>query len=135
MNRPDNTASERVSVLGPKSALKGDFATSEDLVILGTLDGKRVQSPKITIGPAARVRAHVYAGTIRIEGVVIGDIHAEVAVIVHASATVHGNIHCPEVTIQEGAQVNGALDQDSASDAGNLRQSQREVKFKTSKIA
>jgi cytoskeletal protein CcmA (bactofilin family) len=118
MNHPIPDATERVSLLGPKSTLSGDFATAEELVILGRFDGGRVQAPNITIGPAARVTAQIHARRIRIEGVVIGDVYAEVAAVIHASASVHGNIHSPEVTIQEGALVNGEVGQDAAPGAG-----------------
>ena len=71
MKRPEQPPAERVCLLGPGSLLTGDFATTEELVILGRLDGGCVQSPNVTIGPAARVTADIYAGTIRIEGTVV----------------------------------------------------------------
>ena len=114
MSHPLRATTERVSLLGPKSTLSGNFATTEELVILGQLDGERVQAPDITIGPAARVSAQVHARTIRIEGALIGDVYAEVAVVIQSSATVHGNIHSPQVTIQEGAVVNGEVSRDAA---------------------
>jgi cytoskeletal protein CcmA (bactofilin family) len=115
MSRPEKTTNERVSLLGPKSVLSGDFATTEELVILGQLDGGRVQAPNITIGPAAQVTADIHTGTIRIEGVVVGDIYAKVSVTVHSTATIEGNVYGPVVTIQEGATINGTIDQDPAS--------------------
>jgi cytoskeletal protein CcmA (bactofilin family) len=118
MNHPIRDTTERVSLLGPKSTLSGDFATTEELVILGRFDGGRVQAPNITIGPLARVNAQIHAQRIRIEGAVIGDVYAEVAVVIHSSATVRGNIHSPEVTIQEGALVNGEVGRDAAPGAG-----------------
>lgn len=102
----DRTA-ERVSLLGPKSDLKGDFVTNEELVILGRVSGQRVQAPAITVGPQARVTADIFGDRIRIEGTVIGDIHAEGSVIVQASARIRGTILCPSITIIEGAVING----------------------------
>jgi cytoskeletal protein CcmA (bactofilin family) len=113
--RDTATTPERVSLLGPKSVLNGDFATTGDLVILGQLDGGRVQAPNVTIGPEAHVSAEIRTGTIRIEGVVVGDIYAEVAAILHATATVEGSVHTPQLTIQEGATINGAINPDSSS--------------------
>jgi cytoskeletal protein CcmA (bactofilin family) len=113
MSHPVRATTERVSLLGPKSTLRGDFATTEQLVILGQLDGGRVQAPDITIGPAARVTAQIHAQTIRIEGALSGDVYATVSVVIHSSATVHGNIHSPQVTIQEGALVNGEVSRDA----------------------
>ncbi len=109
MSPPENAATERVSLLGPKSVLSGDFATTEELVILGQLDGNRVQSPVVTIGPAAHVTADIHTRTIRIEGVVVGDIYAEVSVTIHATAIIEGSVNSPQVTIQEGATINGSI--------------------------
>jgi cytoskeletal protein CcmA (bactofilin family) len=112
MSRPQITPNERVSLLGPQSVLTGEFATSEDLVLLGQVDGSRVQSPNVTIGPMARVHADIHAGTIRIEGVVVGDVYAETSAVIHASATVQGSVHSPQLTIQEGAIINGSINPD-----------------------
>jgi cytoskeletal protein CcmA (bactofilin family) len=122
MSPPDNATSERVSLLGPKSILSGDFATKEDLVILGQLDGNRVQAPNVTVGPTAHVTADIHAGAIRIEGVVVGDIYAEISAVVHATAVVQGSIHSPQVTIQEGATINGSINQDPRVGALDLDQ-------------
>lgn len=111
MTQPSKDATERSTLIGPRSKLTGDLATTEELVILGRLDGRSVSSPNITIGPTAHVRAQIRAGRIRIEGVVIGDIYAEVSAIIHACATVHGSIHSPLITIREGANINGAVNQ------------------------
>jgi cytoskeletal protein CcmA (bactofilin family) len=119
MSPSEKPGNERVSLLGPKSILSGDFATSEDLVILGQVDGGRVQAPNVTIGPAAHVTANVHAGTIRIEGVVVGNVYAEVSLVVHATATVQGNVHSPQLTIQEGATINGAINQEASHDASD----------------
>lgn len=82
---------ERVSLLGPKSTLRGNFATTEELVILGQLDGGRVQASDITIGPAARVTAQIHAQTIRIGGAIDGDVQA------------------PKVALMRGTQLRGRI--------------------------
>jgi cytoskeletal protein CcmA (bactofilin family) len=115
------TTNERVSLLGPRSLLSGDFATTEELVILGQLDGGRVQAPSVTIGPTAHVTADIHTGTIRIEGVVVGDIFAELSVTVHATAIVEGHVYAPLITVQEGATINGTINQDpQAADGQNV---------------
>jgi cytoskeletal protein CcmA (bactofilin family) len=122
MSRPVKSTGERVSLLGPKSILSGDFATTEELVILGQVDGHNVHAPSVTIGPAAHVTANVYADTIRIEGVVVGAVYAKVSAVVHATATVQGSVHCPQLTIQEGATIDGAINQDPTGRASDLDQ-------------
>lgn len=111
MSAPPKATNERVSLLGPRSVLSGDFATTEELVILGQLDGGRVQAPNVTVGPTAHVTADIHTGTIRIEGVVVGDIFAELSVTVHSTAIVEGHVYAPLITVQEGATINGTINQ------------------------
>jgi cytoskeletal protein CcmA (bactofilin family) len=106
MSQPAESATRRVSLLGPKSVLSGDFTTTEELVVLGQVLGARLQAPSITIGPSGQVTANIYTDTIRIEGTVTGNVYAKVAITLGASANVSGSINCPNVTIREGANVN-----------------------------
>ena len=115
MVRPERPSTERVSLIGPKAVVTGSYSTSEELVILGQLDGGRVQSPNVTIGPSAHVTADIYAGVLRIEGTVIGDVHAETSVVIHATATVQGDVRSPQLTIQEGATVDGTVNEGPVS--------------------
>ncbi len=113
MNHTRNENAQRVSLLGAKSELKGELVTEEELVILGAVVGERVQAPTITVGPAARVIAAIHARAVRVEGVVVGDIHAEVSVILQASARLRGTIYCPSITILDGAVINGGANVNS----------------------
>ena len=133
MTHPGKATTERISLLGPRSELTGNFTTTEELVILGRLDGQCVKSPNITIGPAARVRAQIRAGQVLIEGTIIGDVHAEVAVVIYASATVHGSVHSPQITIQEGATINGAINQGAVPATRERTTDQRRVKLLAAK--
>jgi cytoskeletal protein CcmA (bactofilin family) len=119
MSAPEKPSQERVSLLGPKSILSGDFATTEDLVILGQVDGGRVQAPHVTIGPSAHVTANIHTKNVRIEGVVVGDVYAEISAVVHATAVVQGSVHTPQLTVQEGALINGGINQGAADEAGD----------------
>src|SRR4029079_6575746 len=103
MSAPEKPSQERVSLLGPKSILSGDFATTEDLVILVQVDGGRVQAPHVTIGPSAHVSATIHHKNVRIEGVVVGDVYAEISAVVHATAVVQGSVHTPTLTARERA--------------------------------
>lgn len=115
MMRPEKPSAERVSLVGPKSVVTGNYSTTEELVILGQLDGDRVQSPNVTIGPSAHVTADIYARVVRIEGTLIGDVHAEVSVVIHATATVQGDVCSPQLTILEGATIDGAVNEGPVS--------------------
>ncbi len=120
MSAAEDRSQERVSLLGPRSVLNGDFATTEDLVILGQVDGGRVQAPRVTIGPAAHVTATIHTKNIRIEGVVVGDVYAEVSAVIHATAIVQGQVHTPQLTVQEGATIDGGFNLNAADGNSSL---------------
>jgi len=107
MVRVDNEDGRRISLLSPTAHFEGDLVSDEELVILGHITGQRVQAPVITVGPRARVQADIHTRAIRIEGAIVGDIHASESVIVQASATLQGVIHSPSITIREGAVIRG----------------------------
>jgi cytoskeletal protein CcmA (bactofilin family) len=107
MSNPYDTASERVSVLGPTLRFKGELTAEEDLVVHGTIEGTLGPAPRVTIGPDAKVKANVQAQTVIVEGTVHGNLSAQSTVIVKETATVEGNIEAPAVTILEGARFNG----------------------------
>jgi cytoskeletal protein CcmA (bactofilin family) len=107
MGNPYDTASERVSVLGPTLRFKGELTAEEDLVVHGTIEGTLGPAPRVTIGPDAKVKANVQATTVIVEGTVHGNLSAQAMVIVKETATVEGNIDAPAVTILEGARFNG----------------------------
>jgi len=111
----------RISLLGPAIDIQGNLTTNEELVILGRVSGDFIRAPLITIGPRAEVRARIHARRIRIEGVVVGEIHAEDSVMIQATATVSGLITCPSITIRDGASVNGGM---NLASAGSVADSQ-----------
>ena len=121
MNRTDDA--KRPSILCPGIEIKGDIVSDHELVILGHVTGRRVQAPTITVGPSAVVRADIKTTSIRIQGSVVGDIHAQDSVVVQASATIRGTSHSPTITIREGACVNGGANVKPARDATAARAS------------
>lgn len=121
MSNPYDNATDRQSVLGPTLRFKGELSADEDLVIHGQVDGSIGQTPRITIGPQARIRANVHAQRIVVEGTVDGDLQAETSVVVRESATVNGNIDAPSVSLLEGAKFNGSVKMGAARPAAGGR--------------
>lgn len=117
MSNPYDTASERLSVLGPTLQFTGELSADEDLVIQGRVDGTILHSQRLTVGPGGAVKATVRARAVVVEGTVDGDVHATKSVVVKETATVRGNIAAPSVSILEGAHFNGAVNMDSRDGA------------------
>ena len=62
MSNPYNTASERVSVLGPTLHFKGELHADEELLIKGRIEGSITHSQRITVCPEGTVKANVHRG-------------------------------------------------------------------------
>ena len=128
MSNPYDSASERVSVLGPTLQFKGELHADEELLIKGRIEGSITHSQRITVCPEGTVAANVRAQTIVVEGTVTGDLQAEKSVLVKETAKLRGNITAPSVSIVEGAQFNGGIDMEkkvAAVESGSAERTQK----------
>jgi len=110
MSNPYDTATERVSVLGPTLHFKGELHADEEVLIKGRIEGSITHSQRITVCPEGTVTANVRAQVIVVEGTVQGDLTAEKSVMVRETAKLRGNITAPSVSIVEGAHFTGGID-------------------------
>jgi cytoskeletal protein CcmA (bactofilin family) len=110
MSNPYDTATERVSVLGPTLHFKGELHADEELLIKGRIEGSITHSQRITVCAEGMVKANVHAQVIIVEGSLDGDLQAEKSVMVRETAKLRGNITAPSVSIVEGAHFTGGID-------------------------
>jgi cytoskeletal protein CcmA (bactofilin family) len=122
MSNPYDSASERVSILGPTLHFKGELHADEEVLIKGRIEGSITHSQRITVCSEGTVTANVRAQVIVVEGTLDGDLQAEKAVMVKETARLRGNISAPSVSIVEGAHFTGGIDMDkkaAAAEAGS----------------
>jgi len=117
MSNPYDTATERVSVLGPTLHFKGELHADEEVLIKGRIEGSITHSQRITVCPEGTVTANVRAQVIVVEGTVQGDLTAEKSVVVKETAKLRGNITAPSVSIVEGAHFTGGIDMEKRAAA------------------
>ena len=115
MSNPYETASDRISILGPTLQFKGELSADDDLIIRGKVEGSIRHKQRLTVGPEGRITASINAQTVIVEGIVEGDVTATKSVLVKGSANVRGNLAAPSVSILEGATFNGGVDMSAAS--------------------
>ena len=89
-------------------------ASSERTPGAGMRIDERTQGPvhysgNVTVGPEGAVIGSLYAATIIVEGEVVGDIHAEAALRIAASARIIGNMASPKLAVARGAQLRGRV--------------------------
>lgn len=119
MSNPYDTATERVSVLGPTLHFKGELHADEELLIKGRIEGSITHSQRITVCPEGTVTANVRAQVIVVEGTLQGDLTAEKSVMVRETAKLRGNITAPSVSIVEGAHFTGGIDMEKRGAAAD----------------
>jgi cytoskeletal protein CcmA (bactofilin family) len=114
---PPRSSSAQVSreaaVIGPSIHIDGDVRGEEDLLIEGEVSGTvQLKNNSLTIGPAGKVTADVYAHSIYVDGYLEGDLFGSERVHIRKSAQVKGNVTSPRVSVEDGAKFKGAIEMD-----------------------
>ena len=95
------------SVIGPSVHLEGNFNSSGNIVIVGSLTGSLTTSGDVRIEEGAKVQATVQAANAFIAGELRGDIHANERLELSPTAQIIGNIETKTLTVAPGAVLHG----------------------------
>lgn len=99
------------STIGKSVRVIGQLFAREDLYVEGTVEGA-IESPKnrITVGPAACVRADILASEIIILGEVQGNVEASNKVDIRKSGKLVGDVTTERISIEDGSFFKGNVD-------------------------
>lgn len=104
-------ATGELAHIGKSVFIKGELSGSEDLYVDGEVEGTiELRGHSLTVGPNGRVRAHVHARNVVVQGKVNGNIQASERVDLRASANVTGDITTARIAVEDGAFFKGGLD-------------------------
>jgi cytoskeletal protein CcmA (bactofilin family) len=95
------------STIGEDSYFGGRFLVKGNMRIDGAFEGKVLLVDQLQVGPKARVKTHITATSVVVEGVVIGNISAARRILLLSTARVLGDIKTPELIIQDGVVLEG----------------------------
>jgi cytoskeletal protein CcmA (bactofilin family) len=124
-----------VAVIGSSLVIKGEVSGNEDVVIHGQIDGKfTLNKHSVVVGREGRVKADIYAKSIRVEGQVNGNLFGEGEVVIHKTGQVRGNITAPQVSLENGSKFKGAIDMEPG-DAGGSVDVKAEARSKEAPVA
>lgn len=101
----NNNTEENIILEG--SSFNGTISTEGSIKILGEVTGTHIKSDKIYIKPNGKVKANLEVNNLFVEGVHIGDIKAEIRVVLSRTATVLSNISTKELVTSEGVTFQG----------------------------
>ena len=99
--------SETIIAQGVK--VEGDFKSNGDIAIDGELKGSLATVASLHVGESAVIHAEVSAKNAVIAGTIVGNLHVEDGLQLHASSNVTGDIVTSRLLIAEAAVVNGRI--------------------------
>ena len=109
------------TVIGEHTVLEGDVHFSGGLHIDGTVKGDVIAEPGsgavLTVSECGRIEGDVRVPQLVLNGSVRGDVHAGERVELACRAQVTGNLYYRLIEMAAGAQVNGSLVHEGASEA------------------
>jgi cytoskeletal protein CcmA (bactofilin family) len=98
-----------LSFIGGEVSITGNVSGQGDLHLDGAVDGD-VACKSLILGPSGRIKGNISADRATIGGTVEGTVNA-VTLIVEKSARVSGDLGYQNVSVENGAQVDGRLTQ------------------------
>jgi cytoskeletal protein CcmA (bactofilin family) len=107
------------TLLGRGSEFEGKLTFEGTVRIDGKLSGEIFTDDVLVVGEGAEVSAEIDAGTIIIEGHVVGNVRAKRAVEIHAPGRVRGNIITPSLFIDKGVIFEGNCQMEAATSGGH----------------
>ena len=100
------------TVVSGATCIRGNVTGDTDLVVHGRIEGQIQTSQGLFIQPSGVVKADVSAGTVVIQGVLVGSVIASQSVQITAEGRVVGNISTPRFSMAEGALYRGHVETD-----------------------
>jgi cytoskeletal protein CcmA (bactofilin family) len=97
------------TIIGPSVTVKGNFNSTGNIVIEGTLKGGIKTAGNVYVGDQADITADIEAKSARIGGTVRGNIKIEGALQIVSSAKIFGDIECSSLAVEPSAVINGKL--------------------------
>lgn len=101
-------AGEVHTLLGKGSEFDGKLTFEGQVRIDGKFSGQINTKDTLVIGDGARVNAEIFAGTVIVNGVVEGNIHATQIIELHQPGRIKGNMETPALSMDRGVIFEGS---------------------------
>lgn len=95
------------SVIGPSVHLEGNFNSSGNIVIGGSLAGSLGTSGDVRILEGAKVQATISATHVHVAGEIRGDVYAKELLELSPTARIYGNVEAKVLSVTPGAVLHG----------------------------
>ncbi|MGD8564063.1 MAG: polymer-forming cytoskeletal protein [Desulfarculaceae bacterium] len=95
--------------LGSRNRLQGTLHINGFARLDGSFEGQITGEGDLLVGANGSVKAEIRCKTILVQGEVTGDVWASHWLDVRSEGTLKGQVYAPQVTVAEGALVEGQL--------------------------
>ena len=118
--------SEAENVVGEGCYFEGSIETDKTVKIDGYYLGQSLRANVIIIGKTGKVKSNIFANNLILEGILLGDVIANVRVVLQPDCKLIGNISTGEIITTKGVEFEGMcrVTSDLNSD---IKQSVREI--------
>lgn len=101
--------SQSQSVIAPHTKVRGDIRGTGDLCLAGSCKGDLQIQGRVSVEASGLLKGNIDAQEIEIQGAVVGEIAAQVSILLGPSARVVGSLTAPRIEILQGAQFQGPI--------------------------
>lgn len=100
---------ENRTVIGAQTEIRGSIAGTGELRIHGSVEGDLRLRGIVHVEEGGLLRGDTQATQIFVDGIVVGDLQAEISIVLRPSARVVGSLIAPRMEVMEGAQFRGPI--------------------------
>lgn len=97
------------TIIGADAVFKGQLQFEKGVRLLGKFEGEIESSGDLVVAQGANLVGEVKAGSIRIDGTVKGNLHAETKLQISGTARLEGDIQTAKLEVAEGAVLVGRV--------------------------
>ncbi len=111
-----DTNATTTTTIGPTVVIRGKLRSGEDLIVKGRIDAEITSSKALLIENSGIVNADVQVESVRVSGVLAGNITAATRSEIASDGRVVGDILSPKLIISDGAAFRGRIDMQNFDD-------------------
>jgi len=98
---------EFTTIIGADAAFKGELSFEKAVRVDGKIEGKVTSKGQLAVSQGGKVQAEVHAGSVVVEGEVVGNLHASDRIELRRSAQLKGDLRAGKLLVAEGASFVG----------------------------
>lgn len=104
-----NTNAPSVTFITKGTEIKADMFCKDDIRVAGFIKGQVETKQKLFLAESGKIEGTVLSTEADISGKVHGDVRGSTKLTLRSSAVIQGQIFTKKITIENGAQIKGAL--------------------------